>query len=276
MSGTVSTDDKKKRQRSPNYPALGLEEAIAAVTKLHEKDRCHAVPASIVHERWGYKAHSSVATQSEAALKAYGLLAAQGEALDRKVSVTSKADRIIRNAPDRDAMVQEAALQPRIFAELWKRYESEGLPTDEVIQSYLVWERKDGQFTQDAAKEVVKRFRSTIEFAKLSPGGKIDWAPQYSGALGSSGDLLPEAGWAGKTATPKDDPKSRMVRAKPMGGTREEVFDVPEGGQVILQFPATMTPDTFVDFKDWLQIAIRKIGRLVREPNQTATHQSED
>ena len=60
-----------------------------------------------------------------------------------------------------------------------------------------------------------------------------------------------------------------------MAGACEEVFNVPEGGQVILQFPATMSSDTFTDLKDWLQIAIRKIGRCVRDDSKQASDADE-
>jgi hypothetical protein len=38
-----------------------------------------------------------------------------------------------------------------------------------------------------------------------------------------------------------------------------------ESGLVILQYPATMSPDTYEDIKSWLQLEIRKIARTVED-----------
>lgn len=75
-----------------------------------------------------------------------------------------------------------------------------------------------------------------------------------------------------------DDPRiADVVARNVIGKPREEVFTVPEGGEIVLQFPASLSPDTFQDFQDWLKIAVRKIGRLVRsELNKTSDETPSD
>ena len=51
---------------------------------------------------------------------------------------------------------------------------------------------------------------------------------------------------------------------------REEVFMVPEGGEVVLQFPPRLTSATFADLKAWIDLTIRKLSRLVDDENQSA------
>ena len=165
---------KKKRQRSPNSPYLDLEQAVVKVRTLFDADRRHAMPAALAHERWDYKAESSAAQQCEAALKAYGLLDAQGSGKSRKLSVSEAAERILRDAPDREQLIRQAALGPKIHAELWNKYAGDGLPSDDIIRTYLLWERETGRFNEEAVGDVIRRFRSTIALAKLVQGDIIE------------------------------------------------------------------------------------------------------
>lgn len=53
----------------------------------------------------------------------------------------------------------------------------------------------------------------------------------------------------------------RILRAKP--GVRQDVFSIAEG-EVSIQWPASLSPESFEDIGDWLDILKRKIGRSVR------------
>ena len=57
----------------------------------------------------------------------------------------------------------EAALNPFIHQKLWKEYGAE-LPSEENL---LVKLRRDEHFTDNAAKDLIKEYKSTIELAKL-------------------------------------------------------------------------------------------------------------
>lgn len=46
----------------------------------------------------------------------------------------------------------------------------------------------------------------------------------------------------------------------------EDIFTLPEG-RVLLQYPSTMSPDSFVDFSAWLELVRRKIARMA-EPGE--------
>lgn len=269
----MTATPKKKRQRSPNYPSLDLKQAIDKARALFDADRRHAMPSNLAHERWGYKSESSAAQQCEAALKAYGLLDAHGTGKSRKLSVSEKAERIIRDAPDRGALLKVAALGPKIHSELWEKYLHDGLPSDEIIRTYLLWERESGQFNEEAIGDVIRRFRSSIGLAKLDSSSMIeeeDEGDEEDGLDDVSG-VTPDKG-NGKQGDATLTRKTRSRRKEMIDGdTREEVFVVPEGGDIVLQFPTAISQESFDDFKDWVQIAIRKIGRLVQEdpPEQT-------
>ena len=65
------------------------------------------------------------------------------------------------------------------------------------------------------------------------------------------------------------DNKDRQHRGRPMQtGTKEDVFTLDEG-QVILQWPENLSPESFEDFESWLQLVIRKVKRSVQESAKT-------
>jgi hypothetical protein len=55
----------------------------------------------------------------------------------------------------------------------------------------------------------------------------------------------------------------RLIPANPSAGVRQDVFSLTEG-PVTIQWPATLSPESFQDLADWLDIVKRKIGRSVK------------
>ncbi len=51
---------------------------------------------------------------------------------------------------------------------------------------------------------------------------------------------------------------------QPQPGNKQDVFSLDEG-QVILQWPSKMSHASFEDFKDWIDLQLRKIGRSVEQ-----------
>lgn len=175
MSNDATNEDSKKsRSRSPNHPVLSLPKAVERAQELHREYGMHAVPVATAHTKWGYKEHSGLGNQCIAALKAYGLLLAVGLAKNRKVELTERAVRIIRNAPNRRKMLREAAIDPSIHAEIMQEYSKKGIPPNEVLRNYLVWERPTARFNEDVVDAFIERFRETLEFAGLLSGDIIE------------------------------------------------------------------------------------------------------
>ena len=53
------------------------------------------------------------------------------------------------------------------------------------------------------------------------------------------------------------------IQTTPQSGTRQDVFSLPEGA-VIVHWSFPLSPDSFQDIDDWLDILKRKIGRSVK------------
>jgi hypothetical protein len=158
---------KKAKERSPNYPGIDLETALEKARILREREGKHYAPAETVLHHWGFVRKSGGGLVALSALKKFGLIDDQGKGEKRQVKLSDLALRILlddrEDSKERIEAMQEAALSPIIHQKLWKEYGAE-LPSDENL---LVTLRRDGGFTDNAAKDLIKEYRSTIELAKL-------------------------------------------------------------------------------------------------------------
>jgi hypothetical protein len=152
--------------RSPNYPQLGLSEAITRVRSLWSKEKRTAVPLAVAATAIGYGSVSGPSRSAVAAMKKYGLV----DSDDRNLSVSALALRILHPADSEDALqaLREAALKPELFAQL---YQSHRHASDDALQSFLI---NKMSFSQRGATQLIKSFRDTIELAKLD---QTDYIP---------------------------------------------------------------------------------------------------
>jgi hypothetical protein len=169
MSTGPEAEVKKGRNRSPNHPAIDLREAVERTAAMREKYALLDVPVHLAHSLWGYKEHGSAGNQCVAALKAFGLIDVKGEGLARKIAVSPAGERIVRNAPDRTALLKAAALAPAVHSEVVEHYRPHDIPAgDDLLHQYLVWDRPDGsRFNEDAVEGFISRLRSTLAFAGI-------------------------------------------------------------------------------------------------------------
>lgn len=151
------------RMRSPNYPACGLDDAVAMARSLWDKEKRTAVPANVAATAIGYKSLSGPARVNLAAMKKYGLLEDSRDGM----RVSDLALRILHPANDGEklAALQEAALKPELFKQMW---ESQPDASDTALKSQLI--NKLG-FSEVGAKGFVDSFRDTMGFANLGKWG---------------------------------------------------------------------------------------------------------
>jgi hypothetical protein len=106
-----------------------------------------------------------------AALRQFGL----AEMTSGKVGLTPFGHEVIVYGRDRASTewverVKRAALMPTVFAELWQKYRGE-LPSDFAILPDLIL---DMGFRESSAKDLLRQFRKTLEFADLSAADASD------------------------------------------------------------------------------------------------------
>src|SRR6202047_428446 len=129
-------DSAMARARSPEYPAIGLKEAIDRVKMVYDKDYQNRLPKAVLAEHMGYKSLSGASLPVLSALAKYGLLEGRGD----ETRVSDLAVAIIAHppgTPERAAALQQAAAAPDLFAELDARF-PDGKASDPAIRSYLL------------------------------------------------------------------------------------------------------------------------------------------
>jgi hypothetical protein len=177
--GPTTEISKKHRTRSPSYPAIDLETAIARARELYKKEAMNSASISVILSHWGYDVKSGAGLVILAALIKFGLLADEGSGDKRKARLTELARRIMLDerptSPERDALIKEAALTPTIHKDLWNQYKGI-LPSDENLRHEL---RLEKAFSDYGANEFIEEFKGTIAFAKLAECDML--SPQLSG-----------------------------------------------------------------------------------------------
>jgi hypothetical protein len=166
---TTNEVPKKRKGRSPSYPGINLEAAIARAKALYEVEHQHAVPMATITKHWGYKTPlTGPASVNYAALRKFGLLQDEGTGPSRMGRLTELALDIVLN-PDphqRLQAIRRAALTPPIHAELWDQFKAQGgPPSDDAMRYDLVRNRG---FTETGAAEFIQEFRDTVAFAQLA------------------------------------------------------------------------------------------------------------
>jgi hypothetical protein len=170
----TSTKTKKGRLRSPNYPAFPLDEAVSKINILWEKDGKAGSHRSVVLKHLGFNAESGSALRNLSTLRSFGLTSEK----NRHIILTDIALDIVLYSHDEQIYyrsLQEAALNPNIFRELYEKH-SDGLPSDDALKSELI---REYDFNPKVVDNFIDRFRTTLNYAKLLNGGmdRIDKRP---------------------------------------------------------------------------------------------------
>ena len=261
------TPQKAPRHRSPNYPGISLKSAAEKVGAWYKADGLVAsqTEAAMKHMKGDYGRVLS-------ALKSYGLVNED----NGRIKLSQRGiDIVARTAddPKRKQALRDAALSPPIYRELWKEY-SVGLPSDTTLQAELVAGRK---FNAKFVGDFISDLRSTLEFAGISTStvvesGQTDENLNEDPVEGSFTGLPAKESTIEAQTPPMNLPpgsnmpheQQRAQFLKPLTpGVRQDVFSLGEG-TVTIQWPATLSPESFEDVSAWLDILKRKIGRSVK------------
>ena len=157
----------KIKHRSPSYPGINLETAVARAKVFFAAERNHEALVSTAAMHWKYAPKSSGGLTTISALKAYGLMSDRGNGEERKVRLTALGLSIAQDerqiSPERDAAIKEAALKPKVIMDLLNKF-SFPLPSHETLAHYL---KVDKEFNPKVVDDVIKIYKETVEYAGL-------------------------------------------------------------------------------------------------------------
>lgn len=170
---------KSRVGRSPAYPFVPLQRAIARAEELWRAAGATDMEGADARQYWGYRPNSSGGSQTEAALRQFGLLEVSGKGNKRRVNLSELALRLVGDrvpgSSERSKFSHQAALNPRIHREMWERW---GYPLPEgEVRRYLISERIP-EFNSNAANHLIAEYQQTMSYTEL---------------LGSEPLLLPQA-----------------------------------------------------------------------------------
>lgn len=252
----------KQRERSPSFPFVSLRTAVERLIAFENKFGRHPVPALKAGLAWGMKPESSQAGQTLAALKAFGMVDYTGQGSARAAVLTEEARNFLRAQQQaiKGHILKGWAVRPKNIHKyfmLWGR----GRPIDEICLDELVLR---GEFTEAAAKTFLRVYDDTLAYAGLSDDDR--------GAAETDEAAADEvAGVVESSPFPlqyKEVPMTAQpVVSQPVipqrGAMKQDIFTLEEG-VAVLQWPSQLSESSYEDFKDWIELQLRKIKKSVQ------------
>lgn len=249
------TPTRTQRPRSPKAPKLDLKSAIDKARIFYEKEPSLSAPAEIVLKHIGYTPNSGTGLVVLASLRGFGLVEDHD---NNEVALSELALDIIRDerpeSSERDVAIRRAALLPTVHVRVFDHFGGT-IPSDEKLRYYL---RKNLGFTDNGGDHFINQFRATLAFAGIVNGVKL--------AGSESEEKKDSHGSSALSATmfqkpkPPQPPKTDALAERPT--MNQDTFTLDEG-QVVLQWPASISPESYKDLEDWLKLMERRIKRAV-------------
>lgn len=154
------------RSRSPNYPAIPLEQAIDLVRQIHSKSRTNVIDRESAAKDMGYSGLTGRSIAMLGALAQYGLVARAGKG---DLRVTPVAVDILHGLTEADkkTALRQAGTAPKLFKSIYDRF-TDGVPSENVIRSFLIQQG----YADNAISPAIKAFQHTNQF--LQEAGVTD------------------------------------------------------------------------------------------------------
>ena len=255
-------EPKKKKSRSPSFPAIDLEEAIEKIKIIWEKEKRHGAGVPVLAKHFGYSEKSSGGMQAVAALIKYGLAEEEGSNANRTVKLSERAMTILFGEPEKQAQARrDAALEPTLHRELWEEFGNE-LPSDDTLERKLILE---SDFNPASVKSAVRIFKKAIEIA----------GPKKNDTLSQATPKDPLVNESEKQVAPPPKPPilpGKEQRGPDSGGQKNMLAEyiVPLGSnEATLVFKgALLTVDDFDSLIEYVQLFKKQFERKQKAEGQ--------
>jgi len=257
--------------RSPKFPFIPLKRAIERADQLRKKEGWNDVNINVAVGHWGYKPTSSGGKQTAAALKTYGLITDSGSGDNRSIKLSPLCKMILLDNRDqseeRENAIKTAALNSKLFKELWTKYAATGIPSDANLSHYLIFEK---EVNEKSAADIIKNFRETIEFSGLTESdiidGEVEEEAEDNGEDDNSTTVLVNQ------KIPANPTNRVSIKKEP--GMSQATFPLDEG-QATFQWPETISQESYEDLVAWIELLKNRAARSVKKPTDAEKNPSE-
>lgn len=150
------------RMRSPNYPAMSLEDALKGAKVLWDKNRVTTISREAAAKDLGYTGLTGRSLQVLGALNQYGLTenAAKGH-----MRVTKLGEAALIGFPEgvKRKAISQAARSPSFFRDILERFEG-AVPGENAVRFFLL----SNGFTNDGVEKALRVFADTTRFVEIN------------------------------------------------------------------------------------------------------------
>lgn len=205
------------RMRSPNFPALTLEEAMKVAGELYSKVRKVTLDREAAAKELGYSGLTGRSLKVLGALNQYGLI---DNVSKGKCHVTDLAETALHGFPEEEkaGAIRRAARSPALFRAIFDEY-GEDIQSEHAIRSLLL---KRG-FTDKGVESALQSFLATQRYAVLN-GASESYGNDESSTPESSPDtnndegdsVMPAVQTAPREAAPAPPPPKALYRDQPL------------------------------------------------------------
>lgn len=237
--------------RSPNYPLMSLGPALDAIRPAFKNENRNKMSRSVLAKHMGYNSLNGRALGKIGAVRAYGLIDGSGDEL-RISDDAIKALMAPTGSNERLEALARLAARPILFRELNKEFPT--MPSIDNVKYNLI---KRG-FTPDAAEKAAKSYLATFN---LVGGIQDEYNPSDADSEAEE-EMQPEI-----TNPPRPKPLRELVGPLML----REVFNLEEGA-VTLEYPATLSADSYQDLSDYLELFLRKAKRRAEKGDEEAAN----
>ena len=240
-------EDRKPGERSSKFPFISLEKALDRATKFYEHERRGSAPYPVAAQYWGYKASSSGAIQTFAALRSYGLL----EGTPKNMRLSDLALRILMDNrsdfAERNQLKRQAALNPPIAAKIRQKWPDD-LPSDETLNHFLVLELGLNESTASKTIGIIKENEQIIDSSHSA-------IPPLHDEIKKTPEM--------ERQQLKDALRPQGLRGEEKRGAKgwEEHTHDPQGLDIVLQFGGEPTEETYQYLQDFFQFRLEQLKK---------------
>ncbi len=160
-------EETQRKERSREYPAIGLGKAIELAERIFKAERFRKFPASTAFAHMGYSGKTGVSAPALSAVKKFGLIEYKGLSPDDSAQLSELAKNIFLSTSrdERIEALKTALLSPAIYQELHERYSGWDLPSD---TSLVVLLERDFGLQHKAIPGFLRDLRESIELVRVN------------------------------------------------------------------------------------------------------------